>query len=451
MRELLRRYILRFTFHFSNALVMSTAFIGILLVVNYISARHYRRFDMTEEKKYTLSEQTVQILRELAVPIKITGFFVEGSPQETTAQDLLRAYEYHSDKISYELVDPERSPALARQFDVTNYSVLVVRSGAKRQDVTVPQEKNLTSAILNVSRDITPKVYFIIGHGEHSPEDAGPEGYSQLRDRIERENYEIAALNLGTITDTLPTDADAVVVAGATTPYAENEIEMLRSYIAGGGRAFFLLNPSNEPNVPEMLRTWGIAPRADLVIDPPNSFFGDMGTVMVTSYEFHEITKNLARISTVMPLARSLKIDMTVPNAQHTPLLQTSAEAWGETNLADLRNALPDANDAKGPLTLAVATKLTENSGRLVVLGDSDFVGNGFIQQMMGTANLDLFLNALNWLTEQEELIAVRPKEPAMRPINLTPPERTFATYSSAALLPLLFLIAGAVVWWRRK
>ena len=238
-----------------------------------------------------------------------------------------------------------------------------------------------------------------------------------------------------------------------------------------------LLDPQTDAGLEDLLASWGITARDDLVLDPARAYLSQaqLPAIQGDGYGFHTITRDLvsADLVSALPGSRSLAIaEETVPGATLTPILQTSAQAWGETNLSDLENAPPglDAADAPGPLTLGVvgegaqpaegapdAPPAGSRTGRMVVFGSAGMVSDGFFQQLgqlqlagISLGNGNLVLNAVNWLTQDDALISIRPTEPDDRP--LTPPQNGFLLFlANMVLAPLAVAGIGLWIWWRRR
>ncbi|MGB9592966.1 MAG: Gldg family protein, partial [Anaerolineae bacterium] len=162
------------------------------------------------------------------------------------------------------------------------------------------------------------------------------------------------------------------------------------------------------------------------------------------------ITKDMTGLTSFFPYARSIERTGSTPEgATITDLITTSDQSWGETNLTQ-RQVQRDDADVAGPLTLMV--QVQKGNTRLVLVGDSDFVANSVLNSVRGAfGNADLFINAVNWLAEEESLIAISPKTSDVRTVFLTPAQMRVILYSSALVLPVAVLIIGLVVWWRRR
>lgn len=443
-----------------NALLMSIAFIGILVTLNFLSDRHHRRFDLTANRQYSLSPQTIQILTGLAAPVKVTGFFTRGDPRQTTVEDLLKEYAYHSDRFTYELIDPDQRPSEARRLGVTMYGVLVFQSGERRQETFGVDEQDLTSALLKVSRAEQKVIYFTTGHRERDPRSFQPAGYGVIGQRIQRDNYQIELLNLVTITDAIPSQAAVIVVASPLVPFAPEEVARLDQWLQDGGSLMVLADPPTTIDADPMagfadlLARWGLRLRNDVVLDPSSSFFGDARVPLISRFTFSTITKDLGGLSTFFPVARSIEMITPAPEGiTLTPLVETTTTAWGESNLASQQARFDEGEDTRGPLLLATSAQGGAQGGRLVLYGDSDFVSNDIMDSVRGAfGNGDLMRNSLNWLAEEESLIAIGPRPPDVRTLQpLTPGQQNLIFYGTVIFLPLAALLMGGLVWWGRR
>lgn len=444
-----------------NALVVSLAVIGILILLNVLAARHHKRFDLTAEQRFSLSKQTLQILAELQEPVTITAFMTPSYYYRQDVEDLLKEYVYHSDKISYEIVDPEQKPSLAREYGVTRDGTIIFEQGDRRQDALGYDEQAFTSALVKATRQEAKKVYFLTGHKERDPQSTEAAGYQQIAKGLEQDNYAIETLNL-VVTPTVPSDASVVIIAAPTITPTADELKALNNYVDQGGSLCILGDPASDVTLDDLLGRWGLSARRDVVIDPASSFFGDVATPVASRFPYHEITKDLTGLTTIFPLAHSIATpSQPLTGTAVYPLVQSSAESWGETERNNQQVRLDAGQDTAGPLDLAVAAtlELPEQSAedntkhaRLVVFGDADLVCNELLLSVSGNlGNADLFLNAISWLAEEENLISIRSAETVQRTVLLTAPQVRLIMYASVILLPGLVAVAGFWVWWKRR
>jgi ABC-type uncharacterized transport system involved in gliding motility auxiliary subunit len=436
----------------SNALVMSLALLGILVLVNFLAVRHHWRWDVTAGSQHSLSSQTKQILAGLDEQVRITSFLTQGDPQLEQLGELLQEYTYLSDKVVYENVDPDLNPSIAREYGIRSYGAIVFEQGKSRHDGFGVQEQEITSGILRVSRDVQKTVYFLTGHRERDIMDVEKAGYAQARQALEDDGYVVRALNLA-VTDTVPSSAAVVIIAAPQTPLLAEELEGLRGYLSEGGKALILQDPQHDVGLNELTAGWQVGFGQGVILDPTNSLLGDAAVPLAVRYPFSQITKDLPM--TFFPLACSVddlaQEDDPPPGRTFTPLLESGPRSWGETDVESSQAKYDEGEDQAGPLVMGAIVEQKvrgRNSTRLILLGDSDFASNTAIASV---GNGDLFLNSVNWLAEEEELIAIRPKPPQTRQLFLTYAQSRLVGYVSWILLPVAVLTVGVYVWWQRR
>lgn len=443
----------------ANTLLLSLAVIGIVGGLNFLATRYHQRADLTADKSQSLSPLTIQVLKDLKQPVKATAFYTTLGGQIPIPQDVedrLKEYHNQTEYFTYRFIDLQGNPQIANDYKVQFDGTIVLERGARRENVLQTDEQGLTNAILKVSQDTQPGIYFTTGHGEHSPDDPSDNGYASIKAAMETENYKVEVLNLKTVTSTLPSDISALIIAGPRQKFDPEEVQRVKEYLDKNGRALIMLDPQVDVGLDEVLKAWGLNLRNDAVVDPKFGLFGRAQIPVVSTYKSHTITQDLTGLNTFFPGARSLSADTTPPSGRFaSALFATSDASWGETNFDSIKNQNPqfDPNaDAKGPLDLAYAVESGgDKPARLVVIGNSSFITAGTLRSVQGSANALLFGNALHWLAGQENLIAIPPKLPAQNSIFLTGEQLIFVALSSVVMLPGAILLIGALVWWRRR
>lgn len=459
------------------SLVSVVAVLGILIAVNYIATRQNKRWDLTANQVFSLSDQTVRVLRDLEAPLRLTVFDQEVNFERFRAR--LVEYEYHGRNLTVEYVDMDRAPGRARQADVQAYGTLLIEYEGRVERTTSTSEQDITNAIIKAITGEERRVYFTQGHGEKDTTSSEREGYNAIAGALGRDNYGVAPLVLAQTAD-VPEDATVVVVAGPAVDFLPQEIEALERYLARGGKLLTLVDPAEEPgggdlpNLRGFLREWGIDVGDNVVVDASGigQLFGtDASTPVAASYPSHPATERF-NLMTAFPFARSVTpVPGGVDGRTAQTIVETGAQSWAETNLAGLladgRVALEtDQGDVAGPVSLAAAVSApaTDASApeapedgaapppapqsRLIAFGDSDFAAN-FGLGIQG--NRDLFLNAVSWLAQQENLIAIRAREPEDRRITLTAAQSQQIFLLSLVVIPGLIFGAGVYTWWRRR
>ena len=448
--------------------------LGILVAVNYLSTRENKRWDLTANRQYTLSEQTVKLLQGLQAPVKILVFDQQMNLERFRPR--LSEFAYQSNQVQVEYIDADRRPVQAKEYEIQNYGTIVVEHMGRRERVTTDDEQDLTNALIKVLNPQEKHVYFLAGHGEKDPMDTNERtGYSAIVDALRRDNYQADKLVLAQ-TNQIPENATVLVLAGPTTDLLDAEVELLRGFLAKQGKLMVMLDPPDLkeprpfPRLTGLLREWGVTVSDTVIVDV--SGLTSVATVPVAAppYPNHPITDRFNLI-TMFPMARAVTAAEDAPQERMPqPFVQTTPRAWAEVTLASLEN--PDAlrpeadkGDIPGPVSLGVAVAAPVKADpppaepkegearrnpetRLVVFGDSDFVANAYLGI---EGNGDLFLNTVNWLAQQESLIAIRPKEASDRRLTMTANHITAMFWLSVVLIPAAVLGAGIFTWWRRR
>lgn len=454
--------------HGSNAMVLTAAMLVLLAVANFFGTRFHSSWDLTENKRFSISNQTKQILDDLKAQnkeLKLTAIL--GRADEQAAGELERLVDRYKQRyptLSYQRLDPQMDlPALIGLGQRIGQEsppgrALVVESGAKHAVAYSFDEQEVTSAIVKATRAKESVVAFTTGHGECGIDGGGDQGqcsYGGVRQALEREGYKVESLNLSTVSDTIK--ADVLIIAGPSRAFLPAEAKLLTDWVQSGGKAMLLQGPNQDPGLTDLLGLWSIQPNKDVVIQM--NALGQQSTVVSAAdqdYQFHATTKDLSRFITVLIGTQSFSVGTPADTAFTTSKLVelTGPTAYGETDLAGLadQRAEQGPEDKAGPLTLAVAGEGGEKGGRLVVFGTAALADDAALQQFQlgATANGDLFLNAVSWLAQDESLISIRPTEPDSRPI--TPPANPLmVTLTTLLLIPGAIAAMGLWVWWGRR
>lgn len=457
--------------------------VGILIAINYLASRQNKRWDLTASKEFSLSEQTVKVVRNLDAPVRILVFAQE--PDFDRYRDRLREYEYNSKKLSVEYIDADKKPVLARQYQVQSYGTVVLEYKDRTERVTSDTEQDLTNGLIKVITGRQKKVYFVQGHGEKDTVNSERTGYNTIAAALGRENFTVDKLVLAQQSE-VPSDASIVIVAGPKTDVFPQEVDALRKFLRKGGKAFFLIDPPDKgetgslPNLSGLLHDWDIEIGNNIVVDVSGmgQLIGtDASVPVAASYPSHPITERF-NFLTAYPLARSVSpITGGVEGRNAQTFIETSPRSWAETDINQLvtsgKVALEEAKgDKPGPISVAAAvsapapepaetpasqdktaavadkSESQKPETRVAVIGDSDFAAN-FGLGIQG--NRDLFLNTVNWLAQQENMIAIRPREPEDRRITLTADQQRRIFWLSLVIIPGLIFGSGVYTWWRRR
>ena len=500
----------RRTQYATNTFVYTGLTLAVIVLLNFMGARNEYRYDASEQSIFSIAPQTASLLEGLANDIHILAFFRENEGQ--AAENLLDTYTAGSDRFSYEMVDPDQRPEMAQQYEVAQYGTLVIVYGDNSTRVNDLSEEVLTNALVRITGAETKRIYFVTGHGEPDiTARETPDGLGQLAASLENEGAEVVPLLLATVPD-VPADASLLIVASPQRPFLENEIESLGRYLDRGGRAWILLEPQRSDELVPLLAERGIIVGDNVVIDVVVQLLaGPSAGVepVVSDYGFHPITEQFNQ-NTVFRIVRSIEPAGELPDGiTASTLASTSSNSWAESNV-DLvfeTGEVDPEGDVEGPVSIAVAATLgpsilnwttpaiettpstndgpgvaetqdvsegadiasninesesqgitgdgsgatppTDLEGRIVVVGDADWLNNSRLTVMY---NEDLALNMVGWLTGgNESTITIRPRARRSSRITLTDTQGWGVFYATVLLLPELVLLSGLMIWWRRR
>ena len=444
--------------------------LAILVGLNWIASRQNKRWDLTAGSQFSLSDQTKKILGELPKPVVLKVFYTRNADEY---RDRLTEYTYLSKQVSVEYIDAERNPIAAQNLGIQTVPTLVVEYEGRTEKANAVDEQSVTNALKKVIAGKAKKVYFVQGHGEHDPTVTTAEGYSKVVEALKNDNFETEKLTLAQA-GSVPADASVVVIAGPQTDLLAPEVEALKTYLAKGGKLHLLLDPPEKgssaelTNLVALARDWGINVGKNVVIDASGlgQLLGTDASVPVAMPVQHPITDRFG-VMTAFPLARSVTpIEGGTNGHTAQKVLETSPQSWAEADIAGLyatgrpeRNT--DKGDAAGPVSIAAAVSGAAASPaaadapdapkpetRLVVVGDSDFASNRAIGLQ---GNSEIFLNMANWLAQQEDLIAIRPRNPENRPLTMTADQGRMVVWFTLAIVPLLLFGNGIRIWWKKR
>lgn len=441
----------------ANLVVYTVVAIAIVVLANWFADRHDHRWDLTPSKRYSLSPQSAKILRGLDRDVTIYIFDREKAFRGQ--RDLMDNYASASNRVTIRYLDPDRQPTLARQYGVRSYGTIIVAAGERHFEAQGSTEEGMTNALVRVLKG-QKTVYFTRGHDERDVEKSDRGGYEPIKKALESEGYAVRTLNLLEKPE-IPSDSAVLVVAGPRFDYLPKEVEAIRRYVLGGGRALFFFDPAVEiPNLSGLFAEWNVTVRDDLVIDenPVAQIFGTEPTLpLIIKYGSSPIVRPLARVATLFPYTRSFAVGKeSKSGVSAESLCETSADSYGVAgfNAKMQKVSYRAGKDYKGPLSVAVSATISgggaekKAEGRIVALGTSAIASNPFLKFQ---GNRDLLMNMVNWLSADEDLISIRPQLPENQQLNLNARQMSRILYLGVIGLPLLIIATGTTVWWRRR
>jgi ABC-type uncharacterized transport system involved in gliding motility auxiliary subunit len=467
------------------------AVLAILIGLNWVVTRRDKRWDLTAAASYTLSDQTVKVLSNLKAPVKVLVFDAPGGFQRF--RDSLTMYTNASQNIQVEYVDLDREPARAREYTVASPGTVVMEYDGRRERVMSEREQDLTNNLIKVTTGRQVKAYFVQGHGERDTAGNDRPGYASVVDALKRDNYTVDKVVLAQSPEGVPADTSVLIVAGPTADYLKPEVDAIRTYLRRGGKALFMLDPPvgesarTATTLEALLKEWGISLGHDVVIDISGmgQLLGtDASVPVVATYPQHPVTENFDLL-TAFPLAQSVRgeagVDLGTANTQN--VINTGDRSWSESDVKALASGKVSLDektgDHRGPITIALSLSMDAPDAsasaadaaaaakpadgekpadgakpppkpqmRIMVVGDSDFASNA-AAGIQG--NADLFVNMNNWLTQQEDLISIHPRDAGDRRVTMTADQQRRLLWLSLLFIPGLILGSGVYTWWQRR
>ena len=434
--------------------------LAVVVIGNVLADRYNKSYDATANKRYSLSAQTAKIVKGLKQPATITYF--NQSTRFRDGKDLLDEYANLSPKVHIDYVDPDKNPEAAREAGIRELGTAVVQVGMKKEEAKNMNEEGITGAFIRDLKSTTRTVCFVGGSGEHRLDDTDRNGLSQFKDLLGKDNYETKGVDLLQKAE-VPPDCTALVIAGPTRNYEQPEVDAIKKYVEDGGRALLMLDPplklgrseiADNDALTNLLASWGITLQKDLILDlNPIGQLAGVGpqVALVTNYTSQPIVNEMKGVATGFPLSRSMEIKNT-DKTNVEKMFDSSDTSLATNNLSSSAVNVNDPKNKKGPLMLAAAgtysTGKDNSQGRFVVVGSSSWLDNGFIEF---NGNNDLAMNTINWLSSDEDLISIRPKEQEDRRITMTRAQLSWVRAVSQFMLPGIVVIAGVGVWLKRR
>lgn len=447
----------KFSAYATTYIVIVIALLGGL---NFLAQRYNKSVDLTSNKRYSLSEQTDKIVKNLKQDVKITVF--DRTEAFGKSKDLLSRYSNLSTKLQVDYIDPYKKPTVARAAGVKTEGQIFVDSGTKREEARSLSEEEVTGAIIRSIKSGDRALCSVSGSGEHTLDEQGRKGYSGAKEALEKNNYKVRAISLLEKPE-VPKDCTVLLVAGPRFDYLEPAVNAIKTYVEAGGHAMIFVDPPLKMGKEDIgenvallkaIESWGITLNKDLALDTSGigQIFGLGPEVpLVTTYSSQAIVRDMKEVATAFPMARTLEAK-SGDKGSAEKLFSSSANSYATSNLSSGEIQINPAKDKKGPLDLGAAATINtsdkNNPGRVVVVGSSEWAANGFLRF---NGNRDMFLNMVNWLSADEDLISIRPKDPEDQRLSMNKSQMGMVMWTSIVFIPGLVILAGISIWWRRR
>ncbi|OGF59331.1 MAG: hypothetical protein A2Y62_13665 [Candidatus Fischerbacteria bacterium RBG_13_37_8] len=450
-REIIATFRKRAVKYGLSSLISIILALAILSILNYMNYKHYKRFDLTVSKRFSLSEQTIQLLENLPRPVHIMTFFPEDQPLANRKfNDLMREFQTHTNKITTDMYDIDLQPQLAQKWDVKIPGTIVFESGQRHEKINKVAEEDLINAIVKVTKDIKKVVYFLEGHQEFSIDDTSSQGLSVFKEKLQKENYEIKKVILAS-TPEIPLDASALIIASPVIDLLPHEIEGIINYVNKGGHLLLFIDSGSSNTLEKLSEQWGVLTENSIVIDTAQGYFGGNAFIPQVRTIFGSPISTSFSLNGFFPYTRSLKkMENSNPVTVIRTMVESTENSWAEFN-QDVAEFTENV-DHKGPVPVGISIiqkiNNTDKDFRVIIFGDIDFIKNGWFN-ILGNGNIAL--NSVAWLTEEMQLISLKtkPEETAQLPFEAFELKK-FMKFSQL-IAPGIIVLIGIIVWIRRR
>ena len=491
-----------------NLLLQLILIVFLICAVNWIGFRHYKRWDLSREQKYALSDKTKRFLNTIKGKMRITVFFSPNTPISGDVASLLTEYQYAAKgKIDIENIDPQRNLSRAKElFDkykvVSDESLLVLDYEGRNKTVKASEmadidqsgmafgegprvtafkgEQAITSAMIDLVEGKKNTIGYVTGHKEASITETPPQlpfqqqqqeqagsPISILKTFIENENIKFQELNLFNEPQ-IPADIKMVMIAGPQYDFSDREMKLLRDFWDKQGRLLVLLDPSAKtPKLNAFLNEFGVKVNDDRLMAFVRTGIEEMALIRDVYARFlgkNPVTKRLADVRALFfggTCSLTLEADRgRAANIRLQPLVEAEKGYFAETdyNTTDQNKLQADAQKAPAtPITIAVSIekggsgdeRVQMNSSRMVVVSNSTFIQNNALTQDQQA--LDFISASANWLLNREQLIGIAPKIPKTLTFTLSEDALRSLRWIVLVLMPFVFVVLGTGVWWKRR
>lgn len=419
------------------------------------------RLDLTPEKRYTLSDHARQVLDGLDREVRVLAFLRSQDPRNLMIRDLLRQVQVESPRVRVDVVDVNRSPALAREYGVDAYGALVVESEGRRRVFSNPREEILIAAVLQVTRQQRKTVAWITGHGEGDLASTDRHrGYASAGVFLEQEYYEVVPV---TLAEEVPVGTAVVVIAGPSKDFLAEELAVLERYLQRPGNALVLLDPRKAPGLADWLGRYGFSLPGDVVVDPDARMYGGEYLTMRVGVDrrAHPIVAPMDA-PPLFSLTRSVGLPAAgTAGTSSVALLATGDDSWATTDMRVLEEGtgtFVPGRDRRGPVVVGGEVAFLTppgpdgepRQGRIITYGNAEFANNFFIEFL---GNKDLLVNSVAWLARDPQALGHRPSRqvPGLNQFFVSAEQGNVMFWAVAVGVPALFALAGVVLSVRRR
>ena len=427
--------------------------IVLVTLLAYLAHEHRIERDLTQSGRNTLSPATLEVLRQLDAPVRVTAYAMasdaRGNDVHRRIESFLRPYQRNMPGLSLTLVDPRENPKAAAAAGVRSPVELVVEYKGRTEHLTQFTEQAFANLLMRLVRGTERLVLWLEGHGERSLNGIANHDLGDFARQLRTKGFRINSINLA-VAQEMPANAALLLIASPQTEVTPGEVRKIGKYLAQGGNLLWLVDPEPLRGLQPIAEQLGLVLMPGVVVDPRASEYRASPAFAVgttAGYSPHPVTATL-RLNTLFPYSRQVGV-IESDEWHHTPLVEVAPRGWVETGSLKGEVTFDKDHDVPGPITIGMALERTVNDKmqRVAVFGNASFLSNTYLGN---GGNLDLGINLVNWLVGDDNLVMIQPRATADSRVDIGQLSLYLIAFSFLVVLPLAFVITGVVVWWRR-
>lgn len=426
--------------------------VALTALLAYIAHEYRKEWDITRGTRQTLSQASLDVLKQLDGPLTITVYAVtrdgRGQNLHKSLQEFMRPYQRAKPDIALAFVDPREQPKAAAAAGVRAPVEMVIEYRQHSEHLTEFNEQALTNVLMRLARGANRLVLWLDGHGERKLNGVANHDLGDFGRQLQQKGLRLNSINLAVAQD-VPSNIALLIIASPQVDLLPAEVQKIKHYVERGGNLLWLIDPEPLRGLQPISELLGLVLTPGVVVDPalkPRS--GPPAFAVASSYARHPITSAF-RLNTVFPFARQIGAAES-DEWRITPLVDVAQRGWVEAGRLDEKVTFDKARDIPGPINIATAFERTvgDRQQRVVVVGTGHFLSNTFLGN---GGNLDFGINIVNWLTGDDSLIAIQPRPAADSNLDIDQATLYLIAFTFLLVLPLAFIVTGGVIWWRRR
>ncbi|HYC45446.1 MAG TPA: DUF4350 domain-containing protein [Burkholderiales bacterium] len=434
--------------------VFVVLFLALVMLLAFVAHEYRSEWDVTRTARNSLSQPTLEVLREMQGPVTVTAYALKIDPGGVNVhrviEERLRPYLRAKPDLKLEFVDPREDPKRAAAAKLRAPNVFVIEHENRIEQLPIPDftEQSFATALMRLMRGSQSLVLWLEGHGERRLDGAANHDLGEFGRQLQLKGIKVNSVNLS-IAQEVPSNAAALVIASPQSDVQPAEVEKIERYLRAGGNLLWLIDPEPLRGLDRIAELLGLVLTPGTIVDAalkPRS--GPPVFAVGTSYGNHPITASF-RYNTLFPYARPVVLSEN-EDWRISPLVEVAQRGWVEMGPLDEQPTFDKARDLPGPLVVAAAFErpVGDRQQRVVVVGNGSFLANTYLGN---GGNLQLGVAMINWLSGEDALIAIDPRPAPDSQLYMDQMTLYVIAVGFLLVLPLVFALTGAIVWWRRR